>query len=375
MISVNGTRDSGPPAALLNYLLARRATRVTTVYHPLTSEDRGAHLIAEYHAGHQVSDRVVRLPGRPPWTYPIDLLVPPRSPRVDGWFAFNNLTCARGLMERRLGRAGTVTYWAIDFVPNRFGAGTVLTRAYEALDRYCCLNADLRVELSRQALEGRDASHRLAPGVGAPRLVAPIGAWVEQVPVTDQDAWQRRRLVFLGHLVERMGVDTAIEAVSVIAQRGADVALDIIGHGPYEKELRTAVRDLGLEERVTFHGFISSHQELEKVLAGASVALAPYSSSGESFTRFADPAKLKSYVAAGLPILLTDVPPNAHELEREGGAQIVADDSTAFADAIEQLLAQPEEWQRRRAAALQYARRFDWSAIIERALVAAGFTP
>lgn len=375
MLLVNGRGDmGGPPSAMLDYLLTRRAARVTAIYHPLTEEDGNVHIITEYHSGHQASERVVRLPSRPPWTYPLDALVPPRTRRVDGWFGFNNLACAKGLLERRLGRADTVTYWAIDFVPNRFGAGTLLTRAYEAVDRYCCLNADLRIELSRQALEGRDASHRLADGAGAPRLIAPIGVWLERLPVTDESAWQRRRLVFLGHLVERMGVDTAMKAVSIMVERGADVALDIVGRGPSEKELRTAARDLGLEARVTFHGFVS-RQELERVLAEASVALAPYSSRVENFTRFADPAKLKSYVAAGLPIVMTDIPPNADELEREGGAEVVPDDPTAFADAVEQLLHQPEEWQRRRTDALQYARRFDWNGIIEQALTAAGFTP
>jgi glycosyltransferase involved in cell wall biosynthesis len=372
MLVVNGRGDMGPPSAMRDYLLARRAARVTAIYHPLTEEDGDVHRITEYRAGHQASERVVRLPSRPPWTYPLDALVPLRTRRVDGWFGFNNLACGRGLLERRFGRADTVTYWAIDFVPNRFGAGTLLTRAYEALDRYCCLNADLRVELSREALDGRDANHRLAASAGARRLIAPIGAWLERVPVTDSAGWQRRRLVFVGHLVERMGVDTAIRAVSVMTQRGADVALDIVGRGPWEKDLRTLVRDLEVEPRVTFHGFVG-HERLERVLAEASVGLAPYSSLVESFTRFADPAKVKSYVAAGLPIVMTDVPPNAHELAREGGAQVVPDDPTAFADAVEQLLHQPDEWQQRRTAALQYARRFDWNDIIGGALTAAGF--
>src|SRR5581483_2563669 len=137
MLLVNGRGDmGGPPAAMLDYLLAHRAARVTAIFHPLTEEDGNAHLIEEYRSGDKASERAVRLPSRPPWTYPLDALVPPRPPRVDGWFGFNNLACARGLLERRLGRADTVTYWAIDFVPNRFGEGTLLTRAYEALDRY-----------------------------------------------------------------------------------------------------------------------------------------------------------------------------------------------------------------------------------------------
>jgi glycosyltransferase involved in cell wall biosynthesis len=95
----------------------------------------------------------------------------------------------------------------------------------------------------------------------------------------------------------------------------------------------------------------------------------------ESFTRFADPSKLKSYVAAGLPILVTDVPPNAAELERDGGAEIVPDDPGEFAAAIERLLSDRTAWAARREAALGYARQFDWNNIVETALKAAGFEP
>jgi glycosyltransferase involved in cell wall biosynthesis len=73
---------------------------------------------------------------------------------------------------------------------------------------------------------------------------------------------------------------------------------------------------------------------------------------------------LKAYLAAGLPIVLTDVPPNARELASEAGAEIVADDPAALADAISRALTSPERWRARRASALAYARRFDWDVLL-----------
>jgi glycosyltransferase involved in cell wall biosynthesis len=73
---------------------------------------------------------------------------------------------------------------------------------------------------------------------------------------------------------------------------------------------------------------------------------------------------LKAYLAAGLPVVLTDVPPNARELASEAGAEVVADDPAALSDAITRALASPEQWQARRESALAYARRFDWAALL-----------
>ncbi len=373
VVLVNGTFGAPPATGVLEYLLAEEARRVTAVSHPLTAEDGDRHEITTYESGRDPRRRGFSLPARPPYTYPLDVVVPPRLPRADVWVAFNNLLCARGLLERRVGRAGQVLYWAVDFVPDRFGKDSPLTRAYDACDALCCRHVDLRVELSAQALAGRDARLRLGAEEGAPRVIAPVGAWVDRVPVVPEDGFRSRRVVFIGHLVERMGVDTVLEAMAVLAERGVDVTADIAGHGPEEQQLRDQSARHGLDDRVRFHGFISDHRRLERLLSEAAVALAPYSTRVESFTRYADPSKLKSYLAAGLPILLTDVPPNAHDLVAHAGAQLIADDPLALADAIECTLADRADWQRRRLQARQYARQFDWSNIVGGVLKLVGF--
>lgn len=184
-----------------------------------------------------------------------------------------------------------------------------------------------------------------------------------------------RRIVFIGHLVARMGVAIALDALELLVARDAGVHLDIAGHGPLERELRERVAATGLGEHVTFHGFIDDHGVLERLLAASSLGLAPYVPDPDSFTRFADPSKLKSYLAAGLPIVLTDVPPNAGELAAQAGAEIVPYDAEALAAAIQRALANPTEWAARRAAALEYAQRFDWSTVLAPALTGLGFEP
>lgn len=371
-VVANGASDGPPASALREFLVANGAARVTAVLHPLSAEDPPRHEIAVYERGAQVRRRSVRAPSRPPYTYPLDVAIPMRMQHVDGWFAFNNLVCARGLLARRARRAGRVVYWAVDFVPDRFGPGA-LTKVYDRLDRWCCRRADLRVEVSTAARAGRDQRHALVRTNSAPAHVAPIGAWLDRVATAPADGYKARRIVFIGHLVARMGVDVMVQALALLQQRGVEFVADVAGRGPLEAQLREQAAAAGLDGRLRFHGFIPDHRDLEALLGTGSVALAPYADVADSFTRFADPGKLKSYLAAGLPIITTDVSPTARELAQRAGAEVVDYDAHAFADAIERALASPQQWQERRAAALRYATGFDWNTILARALEAAGF--
>jgi glycosyltransferase involved in cell wall biosynthesis len=177
--------------------------------------------------------------------------------------------------------------------------------------------------------------------------------------------------VFLGHLVPRQGVATLLDAVATCT----DVSADVIGTGPLEAELRARARRLGLDSRVTFHGYVADHRDVERLLSETAVAVAPYRHGDDTFTRYADPGKLKAYLAAGLPIVLTDVPPNARELASEAGAELVADDPAAIADGIESVLASPEQWRLRRGRALAYARRFDWNVLLGELLAKLDLSP
>jgi glycosyltransferase involved in cell wall biosynthesis len=362
LLIANGYLD-GPPAGPFREWLVQRGAAVSVLVHPLSAEDGGEHLRLEYREGGLVTERRLHLPSRPPLTYPLDLLAPPLLPRADVTVAFSNLHAARAIVAwpRR-----TVVYWAVDFAPDRFGAGTPMTRAYEAVDRWVCRHADARFELSQVTLDARDAALALSDNGNA--HVVPIGAWLDRVPQSREDSHEHRRIVFLGHLVPRMGVDTLIEALALLRDWGVAFTADIVGGGPLESELRAHAERLGLGDVVHLHGFIPDHRDLEALLAQGTLAVAPYATRLESFTRFADPGKLKSYLAAGLPIVLTDVPPNARELADQAGAELVADEPAALATAIERLLADQQTWGQRRQAALNYVRQFDWNIVLPNAL-------
>lgn len=368
LIVANGTPDSPPASGVRDYLAAT-ARELTTVFHPLNRDDPPVHRVARWRSGEQVEERELKRPSRPPLTYATDVLAPLVRPRVDGWLGFSNLSALHGIARRRAGLAGRVAYWAVDFVPDRFGPGAPLSRIYDRIDRLASTRADLRVELTAAAREGR--AERLGLGEdAAPTHVAPVGIWLNRIERAPEDGWNTRKVVFIGHLVPRQGVATLVEAVALLP----DVTLEIAGRGPEEERLRALAAERGVADRVRFLGFLSDHRDVERLVASAAVAAAPYATDMESFTKYADPSKLRTYTGAGLPIVTTNVPPNADELAREAGASVVPFRAEPMAAAIAEILASPEGWQHRREAALTYAEGFNWARIVPEALAKLGFS-
>lgn len=70
------------------------------------------------------------------------------------------------------------------------------------------------------------------------------------------------RITYVGRLSPRKGVDVAIQSIALLATRGVESRLDIVGdvftgYEWYEEQLRDQVESTGLGDRVTFHGFQS----------------------------------------------------------------------------------------------------------------------
>lgn len=371
VIVSNGFGD-GPSQPLQRYLIERGASRVVVVAHPLLRDEAGEHRIETFEDGAMTGSRRIRLPNRPPMTFGLDLLAPPLLPNSDVLFGFNCVATAQGLAHRSVKRVRRVIHWNVDFVPDRFGPG-VLTRVYDRLDASCCRHTDGRVELSEAALKGRIERYGLREET--PVEVIPMGAWTADAPKANVSNLDNPTVVFLGHIVPRMGIDLLVDAMTILRTSGIPVRAEIIGGGQMLADLQARIHRLNLDDVITLHGFVEDFSEVRRLLSEAAVAVAPYDPDPTSFSRFADPGKIKAYLAAGLPILLTDVPPNAGELVNRAGAGLIDFDASQLADRILALLRSPDTWSARHRAAVDYAERFDWNILFDHGLPQLGVCP
>jgi L-malate glycosyltransferase len=152
-------------------------------------------------------------------------------------------------------------------------------------------------------------------------------------------------LIVVGQLTPWKGQDTAISALAALRDRATACRLLIVGEPvfatagtrfdnlAYVDGLHSLVRELGVEDRVTFLG---ARSDVPELLAAADVALVP--SWEEPFGRVAIEA-----MAMGIPVLATDRGGPAEILAEGGGILLPAREPERWAAAILRLLEEPEE--------------------------------
>jgi glycosyltransferase involved in cell wall biosynthesis len=139
------------------------------------------------------------------------------------------------------------------------------------------------------------------------------------------------RLVYVGRLSPRKGVDVAVEAAAELARRGLAVRLDVVGSvfGGYEwfeSDLRERVRQAGLADAVAFHGF---QDDVWAHLAHADVVLVP-SRLDEPFGNTAVEAAL-----AARPVVVSDTSGlREAAADLRAARRVAPGDAAALADAV-----------------------------------------
>lgn len=186
----------------------------------------------------------------------------------------------------------------------------------------------------------------------------PDAALQAQLGLTGQ-----RVLGFVGSFYGYEGLDLAVAALARIGDPA--VKLLLVGGGPQEQALRAQVERLGLGQRVIFTGRVP-HQEVNRYYSLIDLLLYPRHSM--RLTDLVTPLKPLEAMAQQKLLLASDV--GGHrELIEDGrtGWLFPAGDPAALARRAEQILAQPDEWPKIRAAGRAFVEQErNWPASVAR---------
>lgn len=153
------------------------------------------------------------------------------------------------------------------------------------------------------------------------------------------------KVVYVGTLARVRRLDVLIEAFALVYKRNPVAHLYMVGDGdiPAERaELEALVHRHGMADAVTFTGFIPMEQAWAHA-ASAEVCLSPFYPT--FVLRSTSPTKLVEYMALGRPVVANDHPEQSAILSESGAGLCVPWGVESFAEAILELLADPERAQ------------------------------
>jgi glycosyltransferase involved in cell wall biosynthesis len=104
---------------------------------------------------------------------------------------------------------------------------------------------------------------------------------------------------FVGSFKAWHGIDLLLEAFQDLHRSDPLTHLLLVGDGPLREALEAQVRNMGLEDSVTFAGGVP-HREIPQYLATMDAAIAPYPALEEFYY---SPLKLFEYMAAGRAVV------------------------------------------------------------------------
>lgn len=208
-----------------------------------------------------------------------------------------------------------------------------------------------------------EAEGRLAAAIGPKDRVRVIHNGIEMhgnTPVDPRMSQLAERgpvVCALTELRPGKGIETLIDATSIIRARRPDIQIAIWGEGPELEALRSRARDVGAADAVHFFG--ASPAPLS-VLLGAEIFVHP--SWAESF-----PYVILEAMSAGLPIVASDVGGVSEAVVHgESGLLAPAHDERRLAQAVIELVENPgSRASMGTAARNSVQQRFSRSAMIE----------
>lgn len=166
------------------------------------------------------------------------------------------------------------------------------------------------------------------------RLKHSIGIWTSGVNLahftrsgenrrTKLKLEEKQVILYHGVLSPNRGLQNMVLALNLLRNEFPDLVFLLVGEGPGRKELEALVNELKLQNRVYFVGRVP-YSEVPAYVRTANLAILPFPDI--EWWAVSSPIKLMEYLAAGIPIIATDIEAHRWVVNNTGGAILAEND-------------------------------------------------
>jgi glycosyltransferase involved in cell wall biosynthesis len=246
---------------------------------------------------------------------------------------------------------------------DRASAERVAERVFSAATALIAVSEEIKTYLEGYPEVGQRV-HVIPNGVNPDRFPTTIKPSIPASPGTFI-------VGFVGTLKPWHGLPILVEAFDQLYQQCSDTRLLIVGDGPERESLVADLSARGLLNAAHFTGAVAPI-EIPGLLASMTVAVAPYPAQTDFYF---SPLKVYEYMAAGLPVVASDIGQLKSLIEDEANGLLVPpSDPVALATALARLRQDPSLANRLGQAARKVMmQNHTWDAVTQRILHLAGF--
>lgn len=171
---------------------------------------------------------------------------------------------------------------------------------------------------------------------------------------TDEDERKPGRILCVGSLIERKGIDLLLRA---LAEVKAPYTLALAGDGPEKERLQAIAEELGIREKIEFLGYLQL-DGLRRQYAQSSIFVLP--TREDCFALV-----ILEAMCAGLPVICSQYADGSCDLVEDGVNGCIVDpyDAEAFGGRLEELLGNPAEAAQMGRASLRMLDKFRFEKV------------
>ena len=233
-------------------------------------------------------------------------------------------------------------YW-FDYLGALGFAGKTLERDLFSFERHISVSQKTKLDL-------------IGAGLRKPVYLVPNGIDLNLIRSV-KPAELESDFIFVGRLIPEKGVDFLLTSLAILKGEFPDFRAIIVGDGPERRKLELLAGELGVEENVTFTGFLDDYRDVLSLMKASKVFAFP--SRREGFGLVVIEA-----MASGIPVVTVKHPMNASKYLVENGKNgfVVDNSPKAFAQA---LLRAHGSSRKLGLFARERARHYDWDGVVK----------